>query len=383
MLGDDPMIVHGTRRQMPGGQSAGGVTSFITLLLHSSPNFVANRFPSHFHPMIRACRIRHGVGGKGMQMHRNGRFQPDTQDQAISHQARRIRPRPRWATHLRPIGEAGPSSDVPADEHATSTTMCNGTTRISVCDKCGEFEVGDRPELDVSGIERGRGSLALCNAPGCGQTFAQCPQCERDYGRYCSTACRTLYLASTKQQHNATEQGHPAASRRDTDAGIINGTVKGQLRRPRMATMPADSGELEGPALLGGEVKEADTSNEKDGMRQGAGGDGYRWEGRTTGVAVEVTTGLSKGNFHTGNKRQKNRDFSVPEAALATSALEGLDGPAADPEPYASRHSTPESPRLAHVREATDRCIAGARWGSINADFTSSMGRRFSSLGLV
>lgn len=227
----------------------------------------------------------------------------------------RVRPRPSWASGMKPGGNADRGSREAAE------AITGGTE----CDQCGDA--------------CGSSELAVCRSRGCGVKFAQCARCGTEYDGCCSDACQALVADPARNIMNNEGVTSPVGQRRRSelvspDEAESWDKVVGSFGR--RAGVPVDRTATVQPNAV---------ETEDDRKRGGVGGvlsNGAvaSARGPLNGARNEVATGFKA---EKGEKTQKEEKVKEEEPVL---------------ESYASRHSAPESSCLAGVREATTRCEA-------------------------
>lgn len=200
-----------------------------------------------------------------------------------------------------------------------------GATTMSisiVCDQCGEVDLADYQRV-----------LAVCNAPGCGVAFAQCRRCKADYEGCCSAACQTLALAS-----NNTRNSGDSARGNGGPSGLHQQAAGSSSRRPSLLNLSDQP-----------PTARYDSSARAEGVYE-------------SGLSVGGMERVSRGNrleaAPVADTSSENRDVSAAarnHAGFVAGGGDDGDLSAVDSDSYASRHSLPESPCLARVREATNR----------------------------
>lgn len=200
---------------------------------------------------------------------------------------------------------------------------------------------------DQCGGECSTSELAICKAPECGVEFAQCSRCGAEYAGCCSAACQAMAA-------EVCGEGKRVAA---------SSTASGRRPRVRRRTPPSDR-----------EVQEAGPFARSEGFSFGG-------QGSLNSAGSTVDTGSDVMQAGKSRERSSSGSRVYPLHGVAASSVEGSrhdakgfsnagGGVSVTPkgdvdrdgddggevlESYASRHSAPESPCLADVREATNR----------------------------
>lgn len=220
--------------------------------------------------------------------------------------------------------------------HTRSSMLNNGGGGMDevLCDQCGDvfFHGQYSSTRSLPPFRSLDPPLAVCGAPGCGVSFSQCARCKEEYAGCCSAACQALAAGQ-----------EPASV-----AAASPRTSGGEGRRVEQRLNGGD-GDGEGLASLG---VAGSSSFGQAGV--------FRPKGVTALSAARASSSEQE-PARSDRVGEKCGDLSRPESAEARGAGrerrkrveeevdEGLL------ESYASRHSEPESPCLAAVREGTNR----------------------------
>lgn len=203
------------------------------------------------------------------------------------------------------------------------------------CDQCGDsFHTGAQitaPSAPFSSVDP---PLAVCRAPDCGVSFSQCIRCKEEYAGCCSAACKAL--AAVEEMAPAVVPGGTSGAK----DGCVEQRLNGNDDKPLAGLGVAGSSEFSG-------VMETGVFRRKGATVVPARASPSSTEPERTNRSGEPPSRLQANAKSTearsARKRKRKR-------------VEGEGGGEDLLESYASRHSAPESPTLAAVREETIRC---------------------------
>lgn len=256
---------------------------------------------------------------------------------------------------LRPPGGATSSGTLSAAPSASSAEMGQGFSTIDstvmFCDQCGD------PCVKNS-------RLAVCEAPGCGVSLAQCATCGVEYSRCCSAACQSSVAErggeigdDTLDSGRAVAQpGGPSSFEPPQQALGSFGTTKGDAREQEHV-----------PLVRSGDIALGSRGSTVQGMKNSAPNGGGRVAHTSKGgKRRRGDAGSLSGVAQAGGAELPGSDVGSDVVSngqgvseVAAGERSGRRREKAEPvvESYASRHSAPESSCLAGVREATYRCV--------------------------